>query len=101
MATLLEIKSLFDDSDLQEKVEAALMIATQEVIDGVTPTNTQIIYAGQVFASPRTESLKAVKYVLAANNALTVAQIQGASDAAIRSNVAAVYDSLATAFVGV
>ena len=98
MATLLELKGLITDSDLQDKVETSLIIAVQAVLDG-TPTADQQKYAAHVFASTRGEASKALMSVLATNNGLTTAQILGATDTAIKSNVAAVVDTLTVAFI--
>lgn len=97
MATLLELRDLFNDSDLGNKVEAALIISVQTVLDG-TPTADQQKYATQVFANPTGEAKKALMSVLAANQGATVAQIQGASDTAIKANVDAVLSTLTVAY---
>ena len=97
MATLIELKTIFTDSDLQDKVEAALIIAVQAVLDG-TPTADQQKYAAAVFANPRGEASKALMSVLAKNSAATENQIRGAADAAIQTNVDAVVDTLTVAY---
>jgi hypothetical protein len=97
MATLEELQGLFTDSDLQAKVESSIVIAVQGVLDG-TPTADEQKYAAAVFANTRSEALKALKSVLAVNSASTVAAIQGATDTAINSNVAAVIDTLSVAY---
>lgn len=97
MATLQELKGLMTDSDLQEKVSAALIISVQAVLDG-TPTADQQKYASHVFSSPSSEMKKALMSVLASNAAATVAQITGATDASIQTNVDAVIDTLTVAF---
>ena len=98
MATLQELRGLVNDSDLHEKVEAALIISVQTILDG-TPTSDQKRYAAQVFSSPRGEANKAVMSVLASNSAATVAQITGATDAAIQTNVDSVVDTLTVAYI--
>ena len=96
MATLQELRGLFNDSDLHEKVEAALVIAMQAKLDG-TPTGAETIYAAHVFAAPVREADKAVMSVLGTNAALTTEQIIGASDAAIQGAVDSVIDTLVAA----
>ena len=97
MATLQELRSLFTHSDLLEKVESAVIIAVQDILDG-TPTLSDKRYAAHVFASPRTEATKALMSVLAANNALTTAQITGASESVIKTQVASAITSLSAAW---
>lgn len=97
MATLLELKGLFRDSDLQDKVLSALLIAVQDTLSG-TPTVDEQKYAAQVFQHPLEEAPKALASVLAANHLLTEGQILGASDAAIMSAVEGVRDTLTVAW---
>lgn len=97
MATLQELRGLFTDSDLQEKVESALIIAIQAKLDA-TPSADERKYAGHVFDNVRTEAGKALMSVLAANSTATVAQITGAGDPAIQSNVNDVVDTLVVAY---
>ena len=96
MATLQELRGLFNDSDLREKVEAALVIAMQAKLEG-TPSDSEIIYAAYVFSNPTTEACKAVMSVLGTNADLTTAQIRGAADAALQGAVDSVVDTLVTA----
>ena len=97
MANLLELKKLFGHSDLQDRVQAALIIAVQATLSG-TPTEPQMKYAAHVFSNPKGEGDKALMSVLAANNTATVAQITGASQSAIQTNVDDVISTLSAAF---
>jgi len=96
MATLLEIKQLFSNSDLQDKIQASLLISVQAILDGA-PTADQQKYAAHVFSNPKAEGTKALMSVLATNSGATVSQIIGASDAAINTNVASVTSTLSVA----
>ena len=100
MATYAELRVLFNDSDLLDKVEVALVIAAHALLSG-TPTAAQKAYAAQVFANPKAEAQKAVMSVLADNKAATVAQIQGASDASVQTNVDSIVQVLVDALAGV
>ena len=99
MATYLEIRGLFNDGDLSNKVDFATVIAAKNLLVG-TPSLSEQKWAAGVFANPSTEGQKALMAVLAANNGSSVAQIQGASDAAIQINVDSVVDSLVIAYAG-
>jgi len=77
MATYVELKDLFNDSDLQDKVQVALLISLQELLDG-TPTVDQQKYAVHAFSNRGVEAHRVLASVLAANASMTVAQIKGA-----------------------
>lgn len=111
MATYLELRTIFTDSDLMEKLEVAVIIAAQTILAGDDDTDPpwdqtagahdiRVKWAAAAIKSTSTVATAMLKAVLAANNTLTVAQIQGASDAAIQSNVEAVIDSIANAEFG-
>ena len=99
MATLQELRGLFRDSDLLEKVEAALIISANNLLSG-TPSVDQTAWAAHVFSSPSTEAKKAMMAVLASNSTAATGQILGAADAAIQSNVDAVATTLVAALAG-
>lgn len=100
MATYSELRALFNDSDLMEKVEVATVIAANTLIAG-TPTTAEKAWAATVFSSPKAEAQKAVMSVLAANSDATVATIQAATDASIQTNVDTIVPILVDALAGV
>lgn len=90
MATYAELFDLRNDSALKNRVSAAVIIAAETVmneLDTVPNHANRLIWAKGVFANPGTESDRMFMAVLAANSDASVAQIQGASDAAIQTNV--------------
>lgn len=95
MATYIQLyDELQSDSALRNKVAVACCIKAQALIDLASPTAAQITWASNALAAPATAAAKLLPYVLAANNTLTLAQIQGASDSAIQSGVNAAVDKL-------
>ena len=100
MATYQELRTLFNNSDLLEKVEVATIIAANSMLSG-TPTTAQKAWAAQAFTSPKSEAKKAVMAVLAENSAASVAVITGASDAVVQSSVDNVAQVLVDALAGV
>jgi len=98
MATYIEIRQLFNDSDLGNKVDVAVTIAANNLL-AATPTAGELNWAADVFANPRAEGQKALMAVLAESNALTVDQIINATDAAIQTTVDAIVPSLVLAAV--
>lgn len=90
MATYLEIKTLFNDSDLNDKVQVACLIASKTVKDesAAAPNHAnRLKWAKAAFANPTSAATAMLKVLLADNNTLTLVQIQAASDAAIQSAV--------------
>jgi len=72
----------------------------QTILEG-TPSVDETAYAAHVFSSPRSEADKALMSVLGTNASATVAQITGASDAALQANVDAVVVTLVAAHTAV
>ena len=98
MATYLEIRQLFNDSDLYNKIQVASTIAAEaiRVEDAATDNHAnRLLWAKSAFESPNAVAKKMIMAVLAGNADLTVAQIQGATDAAIQTKVDAAVDIFA------
>lgn len=93
MATYTELRQQFSNDDLRNRVVAATVIAANNLLAG-TPTAEQKAYAKQVFQNPRAEGEIVFMAVLVANKDATVAQIEGATDAAIQTRVDAVIPNL-------
>lgn len=99
MASYTELRGLFADDELSNKIDIAIIVSANDLLAG-TPTASQQKWSANVFSSPRSESKKALMAVLAKNKDFTIAQIQGATDAAIQTQVDSVVDSLVIAFTG-
>lgn len=100
MATLQELRGLFRDSDLLEKVESATVIAANNLLEA-TPTAADKAWASGVFSNPFREAQKVLMAVLADNSAATVSQIQTATDVSIQTSVDTVVPNLVDALAGV
>jgi len=100
MATYIELRKLFKDSDLSNKVITATIVFAQELISG-TPTANDKAWAASVFSNPDSEGKKILMGVLAINKAASVEDIQGASDAAIQTAVNTIAPTMVSAFGGV
>lgn len=87
MALYTELRGLFANDELLNRTEVAVVIAAQNLAEGATPTDDEKIWVAQVLGNPKAEARKVLMFVLAANNGATVAQIQGANDAALQTNV--------------
>jgi len=90
MATYLEIKTLFNDSDLNDKLQVACLIASKAIKDESAQTANhanRLKWAKDAFANPTIAATAMLKVLLAENNTLTLTQIQAASDGAIQTAV--------------
>ena len=99
MATYVELRNLFSDDTLENRVTTATVIAAQALLDG-TPTANDRAWALSVLEDPDGWGIKIFKSVLAANKNASVATIQGASDATIQSAVDAVVPQIVLAYSG-
>ena len=97
MATYTELRALFNDSDLLERVEAAIIIAANDLASNAANN----AWVAEAFKSPNSEAKKALMGVIAANSGSTVAQIQGASDSVLQTNVDSVVATLVNAKAGI
>lgn len=98
MATYEELFAIFGNSELRNKVAVAASIVADDVIneDPGTPNHTnRLLFAKLVLQNPLSRAEALTIAVVAANDTLTTAQILGAADSAIKTNVAAVWDTFA------
>lgn len=98
VATLLELRTLNRDEELQQKIESAIIIAADSIKDEDSMTTNhanRLIWAKQAFDNPAGKVKGMLSAVLAANNTATVANIQGATDSQIQTNVDAAVDIFA------
>lgn len=87
MATYAELYDLRSNSALRNKIAVACAIKAAALIDLEPPTATQLAWAKATLANPTAVADGVMSYVLAKNSGQTVAQINGASDAAIQTHV--------------
>jgi len=100
MATYIELRALFNNDVLLNKVSIALLVAVDGLITG-TPTAADKAYAASVYANPQAEAEKILMSVLAANKDIALATIQSATDSAIQTKVDIVVPILVDALAGV
>mgnify|MGYP007073271500 FL=1 len=94
MADYDELYGIIQDSTLRNKVAVAVAIKAQVYIDGGTPTSDELTWASRAIKNTRSVAAEIMPYVIAANKDSSVAQITGATDAAIQTNVDAAVDAL-------
>lgn len=94
MATYAEIFDLRSHDVLRNKIAVAACVKAAALIDGATPTAAQIAWAKAVIADPIPTADGLLKYLLAKNNTLTVAQLTATTDAAAQTAVSAAVDKI-------
>lgn len=98
MATYAELIIASQNGTLTDKIKVACFIAA-EVVRNEAPATTnhanRLTWAKQVFSNPDNEAKRMVWAVLAQNQAATLPQITGASDAAVQTAVNAAIDVFA------
>ena len=98
MAGYDELHELHSDSDLLARISTAISVAVLEISaeDGATPNNVnRLKWAKSAIQSRSSVAKHILPLVLAANKSATVAQIKGATDAAIQTNLDAVINLFA------
>lgn len=91
---LFEYRSTDEYQTLTNKIAVAVAIKAQAIADLASPTAEQIAWAVSALNSPQGQAATVVHYVIAANNSLSIAQINAATDSAIQVNVDAAVDDL-------
>ena len=99
MATYLELKNLFNDSDLMDRVQVAAVIVASDFLENA-PTAPQKAWAAAVFDDSRAEARKLLKAVLADKKGLSVVAIQGLTDIQIKNRVVIVAPHMVDAMAG-
>lgn len=94
MATYTELWALGSDNDaLMNRVAVAAVVKAQSLTAG-TPTAAEVQWAREVLADPRAKAPAILYAVLAANKAVTVAQINAATDGQIQAHVDLAVDKI-------
>ena len=96
MATYTEIRDLFNDSTLSNRVEVAVIVAANNLADNVSNN----AWVAQAYSNPTAEAKKVLMAVLATNAGLDVSAIQGATDAALQTAVDSAVVILVKALAG-
>ena len=103
MATYQDIRAIWNDvsnDGLKAQVEVATVIAAEAKLSSGTATAAEQKWASAVLANPKGEAQKAMLSVIASNKDVTIAQMQGATDAAVQTKVDAVVNGLIVAYNG-
>ena len=90
MATYVELRQLFSNSSLSNRIEVACVIAANIVRTEDAGTDNhanRITWAKQTFGSPGSMASKMLMYLLAANKDLTAVQLVGVSDEDLQTAV--------------
>jgi hypothetical protein len=99
MATHSELRGLFSNDELRNKVVAATLIAAYGLLSGA-PTADDRAWFSEVMKNPEAEGRKAFMAIIAANAGASLATITNASDATISSQVDTIVPQLVLALAG-
>lgn len=86
-ADLATIRAQAGFGQLVEKIRVAVVIKAVAYLDDATPTAGQVAWAQRALQDPAATAESVTWYVIGKNSAATVAQILGANDSAVQSNV--------------
>lgn len=104
MATYVEIRKLFNEGELRNKVEVACVVAAEAILveDGGTANHAnRLVWMKAVFTNPRATAEILLMVLLAANKSLDVGDantpgtILGVTDTQIQSQVNTAIDTFA------
>jgi hypothetical protein len=99
MATYNELyQTMTLDSELKNRVAVAVIVAAESIrneLDTVDNHANRLLWAKAAFESPRIESERMLRALLAANKDLEVSAILAASDAVLQAKVDAAVDLFA------
>ncbi len=98
---MFEQRGLFNNSDLRNKVTAAVIIAAEGILAEATPGTAGKAWADKAVTSPEGEARRIYMAVLALNKGADLSNITGAADAAIQANVDTAIDLFIDADAGV
>ena len=87
MATYAEVFGLISNTELRNKVVTATIVKAHAISQLASPSQKEIDWAARAYANPIGTAESILRAVLAANVGATVAQILGAADATIQTNV--------------
>lgn len=98
MALYLDLHRLKNNSDLQDRLTVAVVVAAETIrTDVSSPTNQaqRLIWAAAAMANPKAESVRMLWALLAVNKDATVAAILAADDTTLQDKVDAAVDLFA------
>lgn len=99
MATYLELRQLYGNGDLLNRIEVACIVAADAIrkeAGSVENHANRLIWAKDTFSQSRHVAEQMLMVLLAANKALTVAQLTGVSDADLQTAVDGAVNVFAT-----
>lgn len=99
MATYIELRQIFGNGDLLNRIEVACIVAASTIQSedaGTANHANRVLWAASVFSGSRPWAEKMLMALLAANKAASVQDITGATDATLQTLVDATVNLFAT-----
>jgi 2-oxo-4-hydroxy-4-carboxy--5-ureidoimidazoline (OHCU) decarboxylase len=99
MASYIDLASISgtEKSVLLDRIGVAAAIVAYDITQEDPGNAARRAWAKKTFANPRQMAMELYPVLLAANNTATIAQITGAPDATIKSNIVAVINTFTEA----
>jgi hypothetical protein len=98
MATYLELHALNSDSDMNDRIQVAAVVAAETIRNDQAPPANQaarLVWSAKVMQNPVVEAKRMLWAVLASNKNSSVSQIQASTDAQLQTAVDSVVDLFA------
>lgn len=98
MATYSELRTAFDDTTFRNRIATGLTDVAYQVLaesDGTANHANRLAYAFRVLENTQQEADRFAKALLVKSKAATIAQILGATDTAIETEIKAVWNEFA------
>jgi hypothetical protein len=98
MATYIELRQLYGHGDLLNRIEVACIVAAETIRTESAETANhanRLVWAKSTFSGSRRAAEQMLMALLAANKALTVAQLTGVSDTDLQAAVDGAVDIFA------
>ena len=100
MATYQELYNALnavENDGLKAQVSSSVIIAAEAKITDVAATAGELSWAYDTLLNPKPDGKRALLAVMAANKGIAIASMQGATDAAVQSQVDDIIDGLVAA----
>lgn len=96
MASYEDLRGLFAESPLRNRLEIACAVKAREIIESASPPAGALEWAGNVLTPSRTtaEAERMLLYLLAGSESLTVAEIKQSLDTTLQAAVDNAIDKL-------
>jgi hypothetical protein len=94
LATYDELRAKFADDAFRHRLEVAVCVKAHSILQEPSPSAGRLAWATAAFSGTAAEADRMLRYLLAANKDLTVAQIEAATDDALQTKADEAVDKM-------